>query len=233
MNDLEWNTIKELKALCQQQGLDTTGSKQALVSRLKRHRAGDNPGKPASWYEREDDIKREITALLHDGRHSVRASAAKHLGNEGSKAKEAVPFLIMALDDPSPRVRRDAAFALGQIEDKSAISPLKKALRKRQEEDVINSIIYALNSLGVELVSLLNIRKEIDTEIISMSVPRFLEPDTPEQGKEASQVLNLPDDIGRKARAAPYRQGFEIILDYLEKILCELCTKLVDHQYQY
>jgi len=219
MNGLEWNTIKELKVLCQEQGLDTTGSKQALINRLKKHRLEDNPGnpKPASWYEREDDIKREIIALLHDGRHSVRASAAKFLGRQGNKAKEAVPFLIMALDDPSPRVRRDAAGALGEIGDKSAIPPLRKALRKKQEEDVINSIIYALNSLGVELVSLLNIRKEIDAEIITMSIPRFLEPDTSEQGKEASQVLNLPDDIERKARAAPYRQGYEIIRDYLEK----------------
>jgi HEAT repeat protein len=42
---------------------------------------------------------------------------------------QAIPILIEALDDESSQVRREAADALGQFQDESAVEALKLALQ--------------------------------------------------------------------------------------------------------
>ena len=52
---------------------------------------------------------------LHSESELVRISAARALGGWGAPANDAVPELIIALNDDSPRVAADAAWALGGI----------------------------------------------------------------------------------------------------------------------
>ena len=61
----------------------------------------------------------EATAMLAEAQsYKVRAQAALVLGRRGEA--RATPYLIRALDDPSPPVRAVAARALGMIGDPSA-----------------------------------------------------------------------------------------------------------------
>lgn len=48
---------------------------------------------------------------------------------ESKEAKNAVPNFIMALKDKDSEIRKEAAYALGEIKDKRAVKPLIKALK--------------------------------------------------------------------------------------------------------
>ena len=54
----------------------------------------------------------------------LRSHAAEALAYLGTR--RAVPALIAALDDPSPAVRLWSAFALGELSDRRAVSPLER-----------------------------------------------------------------------------------------------------------
>lgn len=60
-----------------------------------------------------------------------------------------IPFLVDALDDPSPRTRGSCAYVLGMLRDRRAIEPLREAL-----SDDIPAVRYevatALCALGVQ-----------------------------------------------------------------------------------
>jgi len=60
---------------------------------------------------------------LRDSRVTVRANAAVVLGAFGPAAKSAVPAIVGALTDTSPRVRELAIEALNQIESTGPYSP--------------------------------------------------------------------------------------------------------------
>ncbi len=53
----------------------------------------------------------------------MRRGASYALG--AMRARQAGPSLILALDDPDPVVRRNAAWALGRIEDPVALAQLR------------------------------------------------------------------------------------------------------------
>lgn len=88
------------------------GAVPALVEVLKKREV--RGGKP----------KGKSREPVHDASATLRAKAAQALGNLGPDAREAVPALIEALQDPD--VRTDAATALGNIgpDAKEAISAL-------------------------------------------------------------------------------------------------------------
>lgn len=69
----------------------------------------------------------ELTRGLGNKWALVRRAAAEFLAKGGA---EAVEPLITALKDEDAEVRTNAAKALGEIDDKQAIDPLKKALSK-------------------------------------------------------------------------------------------------------
>ena len=78
-------------------------------------------------------------------------SAASALGRIGPEAKEAVPALIIALNDQSEGVRSSAASALGRIrpEAKESVPALIIALND-QSEWVRHSAASALGEMGTE-----------------------------------------------------------------------------------
>lgn len=77
-------------------------------------------------------------------------NAAVAAGNWGSL--EALPALLSLLSDEHPIVRGHAAWALGQIGDPVARSPLQKALNAETDEAVREEIALALRALQEELV---------------------------------------------------------------------------------
>jgi len=216
---LEWKTTKELKELCQQKGLDTAGTKQDLIARLRSKHIDPPAGPDSQIAERED-----ITLLLQDERHSVRAEAARRLGERESK--QAVRFLIMALEDGSSRVRREAASPLGSIGDKSAIPALEKALKKQwqeekelwekegEEPDDCGAMRVALWELGVPYTRIKNIVPlKMFAPIEDLLYP---DPKNPRAHQEATSVLNVPQDIQQTARAmSHWADAYTYI--YLEK----------------
>ncbi|MBI4711735.1 MAG: HEAT repeat domain-containing protein [Planctomycetes bacterium] len=76
----------------------------------------------------------------------VRALAARYVGK--FNYKEGTPALIKALADPSPYVRQDAAVALGEIGDTSAVTPLLKTLEDDTSSEVRRSTAQSLGKIG-------------------------------------------------------------------------------------
>ncbi len=77
---------------------------------------------------------------------SVRARAARALGHVGERGS--VPALASALRDPSPMVRREAAFALGLTADTSAIAPLLERLPRESDLATRTAIVTSLGNAG-------------------------------------------------------------------------------------
>lgn len=87
----------------------------------------------------------ELIKALNDPISIIKTSAIQELGKR--KVKEAIPKIAELLEkDESPIVRDNAAFALGEIGDTSAIPYLIKAL-KDKDEWVRKSAIKALGIL--------------------------------------------------------------------------------------
>jgi hypothetical protein len=96
-----------------------TESQRAAAS-LERHQVGevDTPFN-------QEEFSTALIDLRH-GKVKERAAAASALGEYGERAVER---LIEALSDKSPKVRFQAARALGRIGDPRAVGPLMEALR--------------------------------------------------------------------------------------------------------
>ena len=90
-----------------------------------------------------------LTKLLADPRDTIRASAAKALGQIGKEAAPAAGPMAPLLSDPDSDVRRTAAVALGQIGDgaEEAVMALSRAL-KDPDEDVRHAAADALGKIG-------------------------------------------------------------------------------------
>ena len=107
-----------------------------------------------------------LNTLLKDKDPSVREAAANVLKRIGDYSKgccketEIAPSLIKALEDTSPRVRREAALALAYYKDDRAIDPLIKSLRDNDLWVRLNAV-YSLGVFKAQkavdpLVDLLN-----------------------------------------------------------------------------
>ena len=73
------------------------------------------------------DASKTVSALGHPD-YRVRVLAARRLEGMGQAAAIAVPYLVKALKDESPRVRVAAAIALGRIRSVDAVAPLVATL---------------------------------------------------------------------------------------------------------
>jgi HEAT repeat protein len=97
---------------------------------------------------RDPALARELGRLFEDsaGRDPrVRRYLALGLGR--AQAKDSLPVLITALDDPDPETRVYAGWALGAIGDTSAAAPL--AARAGDSDPGMRKIVaYSLGSLG-------------------------------------------------------------------------------------
>ncbi len=74
----------------------------------------------------KDAVSAAIIAVLKDPDSNIRAAAADTLGQIGTDAEFAVPYLTTALKDPYSRVRLAATNALKKIKQAALISELNK-----------------------------------------------------------------------------------------------------------
>lgn len=93
--------------------------------------------------EKDKRLVSALIPLLSSELKNVRQKSIEALGCMG--AKEAVPDIIKALNDPDPDVVKEAISALGKIGDKRAVPSLLSLLEKNNEE---LSAIWALGNIG-------------------------------------------------------------------------------------
>ena len=94
---------------------------------------------------------RALAQTLSDSDARVRTLAALALRQTGASAVDAVPQLIIALNDPIAIVRAPAADALGAIGPgaRDAVGPLAARLMIKDEQVfVLRSVSYALGNIG-------------------------------------------------------------------------------------
>lgn len=117
---------------------------------------------PAAPQDRSGEVPGLLVSLKSD-QASVRAGAARTLGEIGAPAKDAVPDLAAALRDPDRDVRQNAATSLGNIGSgaQPAAAELSAALRDSQWQ-VRRAAAYALGRLGTRDVepALKNAKKD-------------------------------------------------------------------------
>jgi HEAT repeat protein len=109
-------------------------------------------------YLHEPHTKFYALALTSDGDDLVRAAAARALGLAGDPTY--LPQLLAGLEDRSPVVRRDAAWALDKVPDDSAVGPLAKHAATDPSPDVRAACCgalghYSLPQVDATLVSAL------------------------------------------------------------------------------
>jgi hypothetical protein len=126
---------------------------------------------------------------LGDQDAEVRALAAGILGETSETkathalAPRAVPALAGLLKDPDPRVRHQAAKALGSFRDARAIPALEEAMRGPDLEDVPGLAALALGSIG---------------EASTVAIPTLLEvfPVKPEEKRKITTTSQPQQVIG-------------------------------------
>lgn len=94
----------------------------------------------------EVGVTDRLIADLGDPHPDLRRSAAERLGT--MRAGRAIGDLAQRLQDPDTQVRVNAAGALGEIGDASAISALKQALVSDPNPDVVEALVRALRRLA-------------------------------------------------------------------------------------
>jgi len=107
-----------------------------------RRREGVAKLSQKSWGLQEPYLKGYATLLKTDTDPLVRAAATRALGRAGDKTY--LPDVIKALDDESACVRWDAAVALDNLADDSAVDPLRKHALEDASIDVRASSARAL-----------------------------------------------------------------------------------------
>ncbi len=93
-----------------------------------------------------------VMALLKDPNSEVRASCGLAIRSYGAAAREAIPSLILALQDPSSYIRLNAAESLGKIasqipEDRLTVPALIDAMQDKDEQ-VRGSVLRGLETVG-------------------------------------------------------------------------------------
>ncbi|OQW98372.1 MAG: hypothetical protein BWK68_00675 [Elusimicrobia bacterium A5] len=97
-------------------------------------------------FSNKPDVQAVIVERLNDEAEGVRLTAVQSVSS--MKLKSAVPNLIKNISDVNPTVRAESAKALGEIGDKKAIEPLKKALEVKDENpEVIVVVKQAIEKL--------------------------------------------------------------------------------------
>ena len=84
------------------------------------------------------------------------------------KREDAIPALARALrEDPSPLVRHEAAFAMGQLEFKSGVPSLLEAMAKDESVLVRHESAVALGSIGDERArpGLMTALEDVDEDV--------------------------------------------------------------------
>jgi len=152
----------------------------ALIQALKKDKNGAVRKNAASSLREIENAKARpelIDAMKHDDSGVVRSEAAYALGVGGLKHAENVPHLIDVLQkDKYESARIKAVWSLGELVDKRAVEPLKKAIvvgRKKGEKEapaVITEAITALDKLAASSVDpMLTVLKDKDIDEVARS----------------------------------------------------------------
>ena len=105
---------------------------------------------PTCFYPVGAQTSSEVASLinqLRNGSAEARRDAANALGRIGAAAKDAIPQLVVSLNDPDKNVRLAAAYALSQIRVKEAVPHLVDLL-KDPDKDVHLAAVVALGQIG-------------------------------------------------------------------------------------
>jgi HEAT repeat protein len=121
---------RNLEAALRDLGADKPAVRAASVRDLVAHlTSAEDAAAPAV---RERAVRALQKALRHDDAAYVRATAATALSDVG--AGEALPELLLAVEDDSPLVRQMAIAALGELGDARATERLRRALGDARAE---------------------------------------------------------------------------------------------------
>tara|TARA_B100001013_G_C24616569_1_gene445423 strand:+ start:900 stop:1595 length:696 start_codon:yes stop_codon:yes gene_type:complete len=90
--------------------------------------------------------------LLKNGTTEERADAILHIADMGELAKDALPYLIKALDDPESKVVVTASTVLARIGEPSSevASKLIEIIEKETDTKVVSSALNCLNVIGAK-----------------------------------------------------------------------------------
>lgn len=153
----------------------------ATEARLRGLLAGSSEDKRTALYEirnyRSEPASRLAVAALSDPDEMVRATAA------GSviflPEAEARGALLPLLDDKKPFVRREAAYALGKIENWGATVRLRRSLNNDRDPEVRAAAAIAIGKIGDhsaidDMLNILNKRPKEKDELLRRSAARSI-----------------------------------------------------------
>lgn len=171
------------QALAQSRELSSNAADWAAKSKIlsQKLESGNSEEKRDALFEirnlKSEQASRLAVAALRDANEIIRATAA------GSVIflpdDEAPAALIPLLSDKAEFVRREAAYALGEVGSASATAPLVKALKSDKVLEVRTAAAVALGKVGdplavAELVSLLKTKPSEEGEFLRRSAARSI-----------------------------------------------------------
>lgn len=154
---------------------------QNLESLSSKLRSGDVEQEREALFQirnlRSEEASRIAVSVLKDGNEMVRATAASSV--VFLPKTEAVTILLPLLNDRSEFVRREAAFALGEVGDPAAAPRLVRSLTGEKSLEVRSAAAIALGKIGNttavgSLSAILNERPTEDSELLRRAAARSL-----------------------------------------------------------
>lgn len=133
----------------------------------------------------------KLRGLLQDSSPYVRASAIGALARCGEEVDQS-PLAEMLLTDPSPRVRSQAAFVIGEIGNKSALGMLKQAAGAKLERATAAEMKIMQLQIAEAMVKL------GDDEQLQ-PIRAALYPSRPEELEAAALAVQILGQVGDKA----------------------------------
>ncbi|MDQ3856460.1 MAG: HEAT repeat domain-containing protein, partial [Chloroflexota bacterium] len=91
-----------------------------------------------------------LAAALVSGPARARKAAAYLLGRLRPSEEGVIALRRAVVEDPEPKVRKNAAVSLGRLEDEDATGALARALEREQTGWVRSSLVLALGAIGGE-----------------------------------------------------------------------------------
>ncbi len=146
-----------------------------------------------------------ITDGLYAESPADRAYAASCLGKLGPDASPAAPYLIDRLNDPDWLVRRQAAEALGAVEDAQAVGPLIEILADRDGEwGVRTAAARSLGQLGDPraVETLIGVLNDMNAHVRHMAVIALGRIGTPETLEPLAAAARSDRDEATRFSAA-------------------------------
>ncbi len=172
---------------------------------------------------------REARSGLYDHSPVVRTSAARVMGL--AKSKESVSKLMELIQKDTAPVRRQAATALGQIGDKSAVQALLNASVLNKDRFVEHAIIYSL----ISLKSSAQLTAALKSSSVNMRKTALIALDQMEgsvlKKQDLVPFLNSKDEQLRKTGiwvASHHQDWSDVVISFLENRLSNPSLSVAD-----